>query len=88
MGYVYSGYWADIVTIRAFDEVNLEMASPNRPLDFYISGRPDIGIGQGTVVEGAIIEKNARMVAVFTSGICPTAPTAKRKTGLSATVWW
>ncbi len=138
MGYVYNGYWADIGTIRAFYEVNLEMALPDRPFDFYIPGRPiysrarflpasevqgsqldhtlladgcrvtetdirdaviglrsligpkakirssivmgadyyeteadrvenkrigrpDIGIGEGTVIEGAIIDKNARI---------------------------
>jgi glucose-1-phosphate adenylyltransferase len=138
MGYVYDGYWADIGTIRAFYEVNLEMALPNRPFDFYTPGRhvysrprflpasevhgaqldhtlladgcrvtqaeisnaviglrsligpkvqirssivmgadyyeteadraenkrlgrPDIGIGEGTVIEGAIIDKNARI---------------------------
>jgi glucose-1-phosphate adenylyltransferase len=138
MGYVYDGYWADIGTIRAFYEVNLEMALPDRPFDFYTPGRhvysrprflpasevhgahldhtlladgcrvtqadirnaviglrsligpkvqirssivmgadyyeteadraenkrlgrPDIGIGEGTVIEGAIIDKNARI---------------------------
>ena len=40
MGYVYDGYWADIGTIHAFYEVNLEMALPDRPFDFYIPGRP------------------------------------------------
>mgnify|MGYP001821891078 FL=1 len=138
MGYVYDGYWADIGTIRAFYEVNLEIALPDRPFDFYTPGRPiysrarflpgsevqkaqldhtlladgcrvkqadirdaviglrsligpksnirssilmgadyyetqadraanqrlgrpDIGIGEGTVIEGAIIDKNARI---------------------------
>ena len=138
MGYVYDGYWADIGTIRRFYEVNLEMALPDRPFNFYIPGRPiysrarflpatevygarientlladgcrvvdsrithaviglrsqigpkakirssilmgadyyeteadraennrlgrpDIGIGEGTVIEGAIIDKNARI---------------------------
>ena len=40
MGYVYNDYWADIGTIRAFYEVNLEMTLPDRPFDFYIPGRP------------------------------------------------
>ena len=40
MGYVYDGYWADIGTIRRFYEVNLEMASPDRPFDFYSPERP------------------------------------------------
>lgn len=40
MGFVYDGYWADIGTIRRFYEVNLEMASPERPFDFYSPNRP------------------------------------------------
>ncbi len=40
MGYVFDGYWADIGTIRRFYEVNLEMASPERPFDCNIPGRP------------------------------------------------
>ena len=40
MGYVYDGYWADIGTIRRFYEVNLEMASPERPFDLFSPGRP------------------------------------------------
>lgn len=34
-GYVFDGYWADIGTIRRFYEVNLEMAQPDPPFDFY-----------------------------------------------------
>lgn len=33
MGYVYDGFWADVGTLRRFYEVNLEMASPDRPFD-------------------------------------------------------
>jgi glucose-1-phosphate adenylyltransferase len=40
MGYVYNGYWADIGTIRRFYEVNLELASPDRPFDFNNPHRP------------------------------------------------
>ena len=40
MGHVYDGYWADIGTIRRFYEVNLEMASPERPFSFYSPERP------------------------------------------------
>jgi glucose-1-phosphate adenylyltransferase len=138
MGYVFDGYWADIGTIRRFYEVNLELASPDRPLELFsprwpiythprflppsevrgsrldrvlladgsyvfdadIShavvglrsilqprvtvrdsvlmgadyhetdadkaenqrlGRPNVGIGQGATIEGAIIDKNARI---------------------------
>jgi glucose-1-phosphate adenylyltransferase len=138
MGYVFDRYWADIGTIRRFYEVNLELASPDRPFelfgprspiytlprflppsevrgsrldqvlmadgccirdsdisnsviglrssigpgvtirssvimgaDYYETdvekaehkryGRPDIGIGQGSTVEGALVDKNARI---------------------------
>ena len=60
MGYVYDGYWADIGTIRAFYEVNLEMALPDRPFDFYIPGRPIYSRARflpATEVHGAQIEK-------------------------------
>lgn len=40
MGFVYDGYWADIGTIRRFYEVNLEMASGDRPYDLYSPKRP------------------------------------------------
>lgn len=40
VGYVYHGYWEDIGTIRRFYEVNLEMAAPERPFDFYSHERP------------------------------------------------
>jgi glucose-1-phosphate adenylyltransferase len=35
MGYVFDGYWADIGTIRRFYQVNLDLASPDRPLDLF-----------------------------------------------------
>ena len=59
MGYVYDGYWADIGTIRRFYEVNLEMALPDRPFDFYIPGRPIYSRARflpATEVYGAQIE--------------------------------
>jgi len=40
MGFVYDDYWADIGTMRRFYEANLEMASPERPFDFYNPDRP------------------------------------------------
>ena len=59
MGYIYDGYWADIGTIRAFYDVNLEMALPDRPFDFYIPGRPIYSRARflpATQVHGAQIE--------------------------------
>ena len=59
MGYVYDDYWADIGTIRAFYEVNLEMTLPDRPFDFYIPGRPIYSRARflpATEVYGARIE--------------------------------
>jgi glucose-1-phosphate adenylyltransferase len=35
MGYIFDGYWADIGTMRRFYEVNLQLASPQRPLDLF-----------------------------------------------------
>ncbi|MBI9070356.1 MAG: glucose-1-phosphate adenylyltransferase [Melioribacteraceae bacterium] len=37
MGYIFDDYWADIGTIRRFYEVNLELASPQRPFSFISS---------------------------------------------------
>jgi glucose-1-phosphate adenylyltransferase len=34
-GYIFDDYWRDIGTIRAFYEINLEMASANPPFNFY-----------------------------------------------------
>ncbi len=39
-GYIFDGYWEDIGTIRRFYEVNLEMALPNAPFDFYDAQKP------------------------------------------------
>jgi len=39
-GYQYNGYWADIGTIRAFYEVNLEIASKNPPFSLIDEGWP------------------------------------------------
>lgn len=40
MGYVFDGYWEDIGTIKRFYQVNLEMALPDAPFDFYSPDRP------------------------------------------------
>ena len=40
VGYVFEGYWEDIGTIRRFYEVNLELAGPNAPFDFYSPDTP------------------------------------------------
>ena len=39
-GYQYNGFWADIGTIRAFYEVNLEIASKNPPFSLIDEGWP------------------------------------------------
>lgn len=39
-GYVFDGFWEDIGTIRRFYEVNLRMAKPNAPFDFYDASAP------------------------------------------------
>ena len=40
MGYVFDGYWEDIGTIRRFYQVNLDLASPDTPFDFYDRASP------------------------------------------------
>lgn len=39
-GYVFDGFWEDIGTIRRFYEVNLQMAHPDPPFDFYDARAP------------------------------------------------
>lgn len=39
-GYPFDGYWEDIGTIRRFYEVNLDMAAPDPPFDFYDANSP------------------------------------------------
>jgi glucose-1-phosphate adenylyltransferase len=39
-GYVYSGYWEDIGTIRSFFDSNLAMARTDPSFDFYDPGQP------------------------------------------------
>lgn len=151
MGYVFDSYWEDIGTMRRFYEVNLDMAKPDPPFDFYsakapiytrprflpasevhgahlhnvlltdgcriydatlrdctvglrsligpdvsikstvIMGadyyetaadklqnqeleQPDVGIGAGSVIEGAIIDKNARIGQNVTIRSIPNRP--------------
>ena len=70
MGHVYDGYWADIGTIRRFYEVNLEMALPDRPFDFYIPGRPIYSRARflpatevyGAQIENALLADGCRVV--------------------------
>lgn len=40
MGYVFEGFWEDIGTIQRFYEVNLAMAAPDAPFDFYSPRTP------------------------------------------------
>ena len=39
-GYIFRGFWEDIGTIRRFFEVNLQMAKPDAPFDFYDAHAP------------------------------------------------
>jgi glucose-1-phosphate adenylyltransferase len=39
-GYDFAGYWADIGTIRAFYETNLELTGSDAPFNFYDPDRP------------------------------------------------
>lgn len=40
MGYIFDDFWADIGTMRRFYEVNLALASPDRPFDLNVPHRP------------------------------------------------
>ena len=39
-GFIYEGYWEDIGTIQRFYQVNLDMAQPDAPFDFYSAQAP------------------------------------------------
>lgn len=75
-GYVFDGFWEDIGTIRRFYEVNLRMAEPNPPFDFYDARKPiytharflpgseifnarldDVLMADGCRIEGAIVRE-------------------------------
>ncbi|MDT8306359.1 MAG: glucose-1-phosphate adenylyltransferase [Anaerolineae bacterium] len=156
MGYVFDDFWEDIGTIRRFYELNLELAAPHSPFDFYDPdrpiytrprflpgsrvegahvhhvlfgdggrikdatirysviglrsvvgrgvtihrtvmmgadfyepedarqenhrlGRPDVGVGSGSVIEGAIIDKNARIGRRVIIRMLPDRPDEERE---------
>ncbi|MCB8926447.1 MAG: glucose-1-phosphate adenylyltransferase [Ardenticatenaceae bacterium] len=39
-GFIFEGYWEDIGTIQRFYQVNLDMALPDAPFDFYSATTP------------------------------------------------
>ena len=39
-GFIFEGYWEDIGTIERFYQVNLDMAHPDSPFDFYSAQAP------------------------------------------------
>ncbi|MEM9555020.1 MAG: glucose-1-phosphate adenylyltransferase [Acidobacteriota bacterium] len=67
--YLYNGYWRDIGTVGAFHEANLELTSPDPPLDLYDHEYPiytharflaatkiqDCRIEQSVLAEGSIL---------------------------------
>jgi glucose-1-phosphate adenylyltransferase len=67
MGYVFDGYWEDIGTIRRFYQVNLDMASPDAPFDFYspdLHPRPlstGVGGARGTFAPRAVDRRLPRL---------------------------
>jgi len=55
-GFDYDGYWEDIGTIRSFYEVNLMLARPESPFNFYDPDRPIYTHPRflpGSVIDGA-----------------------------------
>jgi glucose-1-phosphate adenylyltransferase len=58
-GFDFDGYWEDIGTIRSFYEVNLKLAYPESPFDFYNYGQRIYSRPRflpGTKVDGATLE--------------------------------
>jgi glucose-1-phosphate adenylyltransferase len=57
-GYDFDGYWEDIGTIRSFYEVNLMLARPDSPFNFYDPERPIYTRARflpGSVIDGATL---------------------------------
>ncbi|MCU0488140.1 MAG: glucose-1-phosphate adenylyltransferase, partial [Anaerolineales bacterium] len=55
-GFGFDGYWEDIGTIRSFYEVNLRLAQPETPFNFYDPQRPIYTHQRslpGSVIDGA-----------------------------------
>ena len=66
-GFDYDGYWRDIGTIRAFYEMNLEMASSTPPFNFYDAKFPIYT--HVRYLPGSVID-NSRLKGVFLCDGC------------------
>ena len=66
-GFDYDGYWRDIGTIRAFYEINLEMASSTPPFNFYDAKFPIYT--HVRYLPGSVID-NSRLKGVFLCDGC------------------
>ena len=65
-GFHYDGYWRDIGTIRSFYEINLEMASPNPPFNFY---DPELPIyTHMRYLPGSIVHNSQLKAVLLTNG--------------------
>lgn len=66
-GFLFDGYWRDIGTIRSFYEINLEMASPKPPFNFYDPRFPIYT--HARFLPGSIVE-NSRLRGVLLTDGC------------------
>ncbi len=66
-GFDFDGYWRDIGTIRAFYEINLEMASSTPPFNFYDAKFPIYT--HVRYLPGSVID-NSRLKGVFLCDGC------------------
>src|SRR5574341_44190 len=66
-GFLFDGYWRDIGTIRSFYDINLEMASPNPPFNFYDPRFPIYT--HARFLPGSIVE-NSRLRGVLLTDGC------------------
>jgi glucose-1-phosphate adenylyltransferase len=67
-GYVFDGYWEDIGTLRRFYEVNLHMAAPDAPFDFYDADHPIYT--RARFLPGSLLHDNARLTNVMVADGC------------------
>lgn len=68
VGYDFDDYWADIGTIRSFYDINLALASPTPPFDFYDPKRPIYS--HPRFLPGSIIHNSKLENVLLSEGCC------------------
>ncbi len=83
--YPFEGYWEDIGTIRAFYEVNLAMANPHPPFDFFDAEWP-IYTRARFLPGSRIIDSDLRQVSLAPGSIIDRATIRQSVIGLRSIV--